>query len=259
MISFKERYMIKFKSLSKQYQKDKPFAVKNLNFDVKQGEIFGFLGPNGAGKSTTINMLMGVLSPTEGYIAVDNHKVSEESFITKSMIGFVPDEPLFYEKMTGMQHLSFICDVFAVEKSQRKERADRLIKLFNLEKAIDDRISSYSHGMKQKLGIIAALIHEPKILVLDEPMVGLDPKASYILKDVMRRFCDKGGTVFFSTHVMEVAQNLCDTVGIINKGELVYNVSLKDFNEIENASLEKMFLEITGNEDLGSFVDEAML
>lgn len=251
--------MIEFKTLSKQYQKDKPFAVKNLNFTVNKGEIFGFLGPNGAGKSTTINMLMGVLTPSEGSVLVDNHIVYEESTITKGMIGFVPDEPLFYEKMTGLQHLSFICDVFDVDKSVREERASRLIKLFNLEKAINDRISSYSHGMKQKLGVIAALIHEPKILVLDEPMVGLDPKASFILKDVMRRFCDKGGTVFFSTHVMEVAQNLCDRVAIINKGELVYNVSLKDFNENENSSLEKVFLEITGNEDLNSYVDEALL
>ncbi len=251
--------MIEFKNLSKQYQKEKPFAVKNLNFEVKKGEIFGFLGPNGAGKSTTINMLMGVLKPSKGCVVVDNHVVSDESFLTKSMIGFVPDEPLFYEKMTGLQYIAFICDVFDVDKNERQERANRLIKLFNLEKAIDDRISSYSHGMKQKLGIISALIHEPKILVLDEPMVGLDPKASYILKDVMKRFCDKGGTVFFSTHVMEVAQNLCDNVGIINKGELVYSTSLKEFNDKEDASLEKIFLEITGNEDLNSFVDEAMI
>ncbi|MGD1822431.1 MAG: ABC transporter ATP-binding protein [Pleomorphochaeta sp.] len=251
--------MIEFKNLSKQYQKEKPFAVKDLNFKVKRGEIFGFLGPNGAGKSTTINMLMGVLSPTSGSIVVDEKDVLTNSFDIKSIIGFVPDEPLFYEKMTGMQHLSFICDVFNVNDDDRNERAQRLCKLFNLEKAINDRISSYSHGMKQKLGVIAALIHEPKILVLDEPMVGLDPKASYILKDVMRRFCDKGGTVFFSTHVMEVAQNLCDSIGIINKGELVFNATLKEFNENENSSLEKMFLEITGNEDLESVVDEALL
>ncbi|NCD06387.1 MAG: ABC transporter ATP-binding protein [Spirochaetia bacterium] len=251
--------MINFKNLSKQYQKDKPFAVDNLNLEVKKGEIFGFLGPNGAGKSTTINMLMGVLKPTSGSIIVDGHSVGEESMITKSMIGFVPDEPLFYERMTGLQHLSFICDVFNVDKSVRKERSDRLVKLFNLEKAISDRISSYSHGMKQKLGVISALIHEPKLLILDEPMVGLDPKASFILKDVMRRFCDKGGTVFFSTHVMEVAQNLCDSIAIINKGEIVLNTSLKDFNEKENASLENLFLELTGNEDLEAVVDEAML
>ncbi len=251
--------MIKFDCISKQYHQDKPYAVKDLSFEVKQGEIFGFLGPNGAGKSTTINMLMGVLDPSSGSVLVDSHNVSKESTLTKSMIGFVPDEPLFYEQMTGMQHLAFICDVFNVEKSARKQRAERYVKLFGLEKAINDRISSYSHGMKQKLGVIAALIHEPKILVLDEPMVGLDPKASYILKDVMRRFCDKGGTVFFSTHVMEVAQNLCDSIGIINKGELVYTVNLKDFNEVENASLEKIFLEITGNDNLESVVDEALL
>ncbi|MGD1816970.1 MAG: ABC transporter ATP-binding protein [Pleomorphochaeta sp.] len=251
--------MIEFKNLSKKYQKDKPFAVENLNLEVKEGEIFGFLGPNGAGKSTTINMLMGVLTPSSGSIFIDNHDVQKESFLIKQMIGFVPDEPLFYEKMTGMQHLSFICDIFDVPKAERLDRANRLIKLFNLEKAIDDRISSYSHGMKQKLGIIAALIHEPKLLVLDEPMVGLDPKASYILKDLMRRFCDKGGTVFFSTHVLEVAQNLCDSIGIINKGQLVLNSSLKEFNEKENASLEKLFLEITGNEDLEAVVDEALL
>ncbi len=251
--------MINFKNLSKKYQKGKPFAVEGLNLEVKKGEIFGFLGPNGAGKSTTINMLMGILSPTSGEITVDGHNVKDESFTTKSMIGFVPDEPLFYEKMTGMQHLSFICDVFGVDKKIRKERADRLVKLFSLEKAIEDRISSYSHGMKQKLGIIAALMHDPKLLVLDEPMVGLDPKASFILKDVMRRFCDKGGTVFFSTHVMEVAQNLCDTVAIINKGKIVLETPLKSFNEKESASLEKLFLEITGDEDLQSAVDEAML
>lgn len=250
--------MIKFDKISKKYQENKPFAVKDLSFEVKKGEIFGFLGPNGAGKSTTINMLMGVLTSTSGTVFVDSHNVAKESTITKSLIGFVPDEPLFYEQMTGMQHLSFICDVFNVEKSVRKDRVDRYVKLFNLDKAINDRISSYSHGMKQKLGVIAALIHEPKILVLDEPMVGLDPKASFILKDVMRRFCDNGGTVFFSTHVMEVAQNLCDSIGIINKGELVHTANLKDFNEDENASLEKMFLEITGNENLESVVEEAL-
>jgi ABC-2 type transport system ATP-binding protein len=243
--------MITIHAATKRYRQDKPPAVDNLTLEVEQGEIFGFLGPNGAGKSTTIKMLVGLLRQDSGSITVNGFDNINELLSVKRSIGYVPDEPMFYEKMTALRYLNFIADLFDISEELRSQRITYWTKRFSLDTNIQDPISSFSHGMKQKLGVIAALIHEPQLLILDEPMVGLDPKSSYILKEVMREFCTKGGTVFFSTHVMDVAERLCDRVGIINKGKLISCgtfAQLRNSKDDQGATLEKLFLELTNEQ-----------
>ena len=238
--------MIEFKQVSKRYDPKKPNAVDSLTLTIESAQIFGFLGPNGAGKSTTIKMLVGMLSPDSGSILVEGKEVGKDSLAIKKMIAYVGDEPLFYEKMTGARHLNFIADIFEVSQEIRKERITELSALFEMEGALTDEISSYSHGMKQKLGIIAALLHESRILILDEPMVGLDPKAAFTLKQTMRAYADAGNTVFFSTHGMEVAQDVCDRIGIIGKGSLLFEGTVKDLAEKRGeGTLEQLFLDLT--------------
>ncbi len=244
---------IDFKGVVKSYGAGKAPAVDHLDLQVPAGKIFGFLGPNGAGKSTTIKMIVGILRQDSGTISVLGHDNLTDAIAIKSEIGYVPDEPIFYEKMTGLKHINFICDLFQVSPEKRERLTLSLAKEFDMTSALSDPISSYSHGMKQKLGVIAALVHEPSLLVLDEPMVGLDPKASFILKDQLKEFCRRGGTVFFSTHVMEVAQNLCDQVGIINNGKLLFNGTFAQLQEQggeRHASLEELFLKLTGDGDV---------
>jgi len=220
--------------------------VDSLSLTIESGQIFGFLGPNGAGKSTTIKMLVGMLAPDSGSIYVEGKEVGKDSLVIKRMIGYVADEPLFYEKMTGSRHLAFIADIFEVSHEIRKERIEEYASLFEMEKALDDEISSYSHGMKQKLGIMAAMLHESRLLILDEPMVGLDPKAAFLLKKTMRSYADAGNTVFFSTHGMEVAQEVCDRIGIIGKGSLLFEGTVKELSEKRGkGNLEQLFLELT--------------
>lgn len=244
--------MIELNEVSKTYKKNGTKAVNGLTLQVPEGEIFGFLGPNGAGKSTTIKMMIGLLTQDLGTILMNGHDVSRDPVSVKSIIGYVPDEPLFYEKMTGIGYLNFIGDIFSVPAELRKKRIASLSEEFLFENQVGELITSYSHGMKQKLGIIAALLHDPEIFILDEPMVGLDPKAVFILKNRMRRLCEEGKTVFFSTHVMDVAERLCDRVGIIRKGELV---ACAPFEELKRASgeqqstLESIFLELTDEAD----------
>jgi len=238
--------MIEFKQVSKRYDPKKPNAVDSLSLTIGSGQIFGFLGPNGAGKSTTIKMLVGMLAPDSGSIYVEGKEVGKDSLVIKRMIGYVADEPLFYEKMTGSRHLAFIADIFEVSQEIRKERIEEYASLFEMEKALDDEISSYSHGMKQKLGIMAAMLHESRLLILDEPMVGLDPKAAFLLKKTMRSYADAGNTVFFSTHGMEVAQEVCDRIGIIGKGSLLFEGTVKELSEKRGkGNLEQLFLELT--------------
>lgn len=240
--------MIEFRQVSKRYESKKPNAVDSLSLTIESGQIFGFLGPNGAGKSTTIKMLIGMLTPDSGSIFVEGKEVGKDSLAIKSLIGYVGDEPLFYDKMTGSRHLNFIADIFGLTQETRKERIGELSSLFEMESSLEDEISSYSHGMKQKLGIIAALMHESRLLVLDEPMVGLDPKAAFLLKKTMREYADKGNTVFFSTHGMEVAQDVCDHIGIIRKGSLLFEGTVKALSEKRgkgNENLEQLFLELT--------------
>jgi ABC-2 type transport system ATP-binding protein len=236
--------MIKIENLTKSYSPDKRPAVSDLSLHVKGGEIYGFLGPNGAGKSTTINIMVGKIVQESGTILIDGIDTFSQSLQAKQIIGYVPDEPNFYEKMSGQEHINFICDIFGTST----EEGSKWATLFELSGALDDPISSYSRGMKQKLGIVSAFSHNPKVLILDEPMVGLDPKAAFNLKEALRQFCDSGGTVFFSTHVMEVAQGICDKVGIINRGKLLASGSFSELRNRQDETLEQLFLELT-NED----------
>ena len=241
--------MIQFQNVSKSYNKGEVKAVDDLHLDVENGELFGFLGPNGAGKTTTIKMMTGLLKPDSGTILLNSLDIKRKPLQAKRIIGYVPDEPVFYEKMTGIQFLTFIADVFNVPRKQRQGIVE-LAEKFEMDTALADVISSYSHGMRQKLSILAALIHDPEILILDEPIVGLDPKASFLLKETLKSLCSEGKTVFFSTHVMEVAEKLCDRVGIISHGELIAAAPLSELRTKageKNASLEKLFLEITGS------------
>jgi ABC-2 type transport system ATP-binding protein len=239
--------MIEFINLNKSYDNGRVQAVKNLNFKVNQGEIFGFLGPNGAGKTTTIKMIVGLLKPDSGSILLNGIDNRKDPLSAKRTYGYVPDEPILYEKMTGAKYLSFIADVFEVSDNDRKIVKD-LAAEFEMTDALNEVISAYSHGMRQKITLMAALIHQPEIFILDEPIVGLDPRSSFVLKERMKKYTEMGKTVFFSTHVMEVAERLCDRVGIINKGEII---ALGPFEELrQNAgrsgdTLEKLFLELT--------------
>lgn len=252
--------MISFSNVTKCYGKGKNPAVDHLELQVRPGEIFGFLGPNGAGKSTTIKMLVGMLRQDSGIIKVGRFDNLDSSTELKKLLGYVPDEPLFYERMTGLRHINFICDLYGIPGKARESRTLKLAELFEMTDALRDPISSYSHGMKQKLGVIAALVHDPQVLVFDEPMVGLDPRSSFILKDVMREFCKTGRTVFFSTHVMEVAERLCDRVGIIAKGRLLFNGTLDELKIQKgeaDATLEELFLQLTGQDDVSRVAETA--
>lgn len=238
--------MLKIDNLSKSYSKGNVKAVDGLNLHVKPGEIFGFLGPNGAGKTTTIKMIVGLLNPDSGSIRINNFDNSTQSLEAKRRIGYVPDNPDIYDKLTGLEYLNFMADVYRVGKNERKERIVYFLDMFGLTDAAGSIIKSYSHGMKQKIVLTGALIHNPDLWVLDEPMVGLDPKSAHLLKELMRKHCDKGSAVFFSTHVLEVAERLCDRIGIINKGKLVAVGTLDELKRGDNAdTLENIFLELT--------------
>lgn len=242
--------MIKLENISKTYNKGAIKAVDSINLDIKSGEIFGFLGPNGAGKTTTIKMIVGLLKPDDGKITLDGVNVWENSLKAKSMISYVPDNPEIYDRLNGIEYLNFIADMYEISKIDRKTKIDYYSELFNINDALGDIISSYSHGMKQKLVLTAALINDPNLFILDEPMVGLDPKSSFNLKELMRKMCDEGKTVFFSTHVMEVAEKLCDRIAIINKGKIIAYGTMDELraHAEERESLENIFLELTGDE-----------
>jgi ABC-2 type transport system ATP-binding protein len=240
--------MIELQQLSKTYNKGKVQAVKGLTLRVQRGELFGFLGPNGAGKTTTIKMIVGLLRPDSGTILLDGIDAQRQPLKAKSIIGYCPDDPTLYDKMTGIRFLAFIADVFGVAGEQRSARIAALAETFEMKDALGEVISAYSHGMKQKLSLISALLHDPDIFILDEPIVGLDPRAAFTLKETMRELCRRGKTVFFSTHIMEVAERLCDRVGIISHGELVAAAPLDELRRKageESATLEKLFLSAT--------------
>lgn len=238
--------MIEIRNLSKSYNKGKVKAVDNLNLHVKPGEIFGFLGPNGAGKTTTLKMMVGLLNPDQGEIKIKGYDIVKQPIDAKRNIGYVPDNPDVYERLTGIEYLNFMADVYNVSREERKEKIKYFLEMFELSDAAHDFIKSYSHGMRQKIVLTGALLHEPALWVLDEPMVGLDPKSAHLLKDLMRKHCDKGNTVFFSTHILEVAEKLCDRIGIINKGKLVAIGTMDELRQGDNAeSLENIFLELT--------------
>lgn len=241
--------MIEFKDVSKSYIKDKK-SVDSLNFSVQDGEIFGFLGPNGAGKTTTIKMLTGILDiDVGGDILIDGKSIKSNPLEAKKQFGYIPDSPDMFLKLKGIEYLNFIADVYKISKEDRKERIENLAKKFKIYDGLDSRMESYSHGMRQKLMIISVLLHNPKNWILDEPMTGLDPKSAFDLKEMMKVHAKNGNTVFFSTHVLEVAEKLCDRIGIINKGKLLFVGTFEEMKSKlkENASLEELFLEITEN------------
>ena len=232
--------MLEINGLSKSYGSHK--AVDNLNMNIRNGEIHGFIGHNGAGKTTTLRSIAGIMQFEEGNILIDGHSIKEEPLACKKIMAYIPDNPDLYEFMSGIQYLNFIADIFGVDVSTRDERIHRYTDLFEITNVLDDAISSYSHGMKQKLAIVSAWIHEPKLILMDEPFVGLDPKASHILKQMMREFCDQGNDILFSTHVLEVAEKLCDRVAIIKDGKLIRSGTMEDVKG--DSSLESVFLEL---------------
>lgn len=238
--------MIEIKNISKSYVKDKK-SIEDLSLEIKDGEIFGFLGPNGAGKTTTIKMITGILDIDEGDVLIDGTSIQENPIEAKKKFGFVPDSPDLFLKLKGIEYLNFLADIYNVSENDRKEKIEDLSKKFGIYENLNDRIQSYSHGMRQKIVVIGALLHNPKNWILDEPMTGLDPKSSHDLKELMKEHTKKGNTVFFSTHVLEVAEKLCDRIGIINKGKLIFVGTYEQMQKMlrENASLEELFLEIT--------------
>ncbi|MFO7153783.1 MAG: ABC transporter ATP-binding protein [Caldicoprobacter oshimai] len=240
--------MLRINNLSKSYNRGAIKAVDNLNLHIKPGEIFGFLGPNGAEKTTTIKMIVGLLNPDEGSIIVNGYDNQKYSIEAKRCIGYVPDSPTGYDRLTEIEYLNFMANVYQVPSSQRKERINYFLEMFNLTDGAEDLIKSHSHGMKQKIALAGALVHNPALWIMDEPMVGLDPKSSYLLKELMRQHCQNGNTVFFSTHILEVAERLCDRIGIgiIHRGKLITVGTLDELRRGEQAeTLENIFLELT--------------
>ena len=237
--------MLDIKNFSKEYSKGQK-AVDNISLNVNGGEIFGFIGHNGAGKTTTIKAIVGILDFNDGDILVNGKSIKNDTIECKKIMAYIPDNPDLYEALTGIQYLSFIADIYKISKEQR----EKLIKYYGdkleLTKYLGDLISSYSHGMKQKLAVISALINKPKLLILDEPFVGLDPKASHTLKEIMRELCNEGSAIFFSTHVLEVAEKLCDKIAIIKDGKIVVVGSTEQVKG--NNSLEEVFMELIDNE-----------
>jgi ABC-2 type transport system ATP-binding protein len=238
--------LIETKNLVKQFG-DKA-AVNNISFAVRGGEVFGFLGPNGAGKTTTIKMIVGLLQPTSGEVKVAGYDVQTQPMQAKATSGYVPDTPNLYMKLSAREFLRFVGDLYEMKRGKAEERIDELLKLFDLTDVRDDLIDSYSHGMKQKTALAAALIHDPKVLVLDEPTVGLDPKSARLIKDILRQLADRGAAVFLSTHILEIAERMCDRIGIIDHGNLVAVGTMDELRSMgkSGSSLEDIFLALTG-------------
>lgn len=237
--------MLKIEHFTKTYGQKK--AVDDLSLHVQKGEIYGFIGHNGAGKTTTIKACCGILGFDSGEIYVDGVSIKDNPLSCKKKIAYIPDNPDLYDFMSGTAYLNFIADIFGISNAERKERISKYAELFEIKDSLAQPISSYSHGMKQKLAIISALIHDPKLIIMDEPFVGLDPKASHILKGLMRDICDNGGAIFFSTHVLEVAEKLCDKVAIIKGGKLIKSGTMEEVKGDD--SLESVFLELEGDND----------
>ena len=237
--------MLQIKDFTKIYNSGKK-AVDSLSIEVKPGDIYGFIGHNGAGKTTTIKAIVGILNFKIGDIKIDGISIKDNPIECKSKIAYIPDNPDLYEHLTGIQYLNFIGDIFYINKKDRKELIKKYSDEFEITSNLGDLISSYSHGMKQKLAIISALIHKPKLLILDEPFVGLDPKASHTLKNIMKDLCSSGSAIFFSTHVLEVAEKLCNKIAIIKNGKLIASGNTEDIKG--NNSLENVFMELIENE-----------
>jgi ABC-2 type transport system ATP-binding protein len=241
--------MIRFEHVTKTYAGGSVKAVDDLCLTIEGGKVFGFLGPNGAGKTTTIKMMTGILHPDEGHVWLEDVELVRDPIAAKRMFGFVPDSFEMFERLTGMEYLKFLADIYRVGETERKAHMDKYLPLYDLEGAISQQIRSFSHGMKQKLQLIGSTIHQPRVWILDEPMVGLDPAAMHVLKSEMRDYCASGKTVFFSTHVLDVAERLCDDIGIIRHGRLIANGAPEALMKNDSAeTLEDLFLNLTEKE-----------
>ncbi|HZT40931.1 MAG TPA: ABC transporter ATP-binding protein [Chthonomonadaceae bacterium] len=249
-------------------------AVDNLSLCVGAGELFGFLGPNGAGKTTTIKMITGLLKPTSGTAIVGGYDIQQHTLQAKSILGYIPDNPFLYEKLTGREYLHFMADLYSVGHKDRARRIEDLLRLFELEEKGNDLIQGYSRGMRQKISLAGALLHEPKVIFLDEPTVGLDPKSARTMKDILRELCRRGTTVFVSTHILEIAEQMCDRVAIVNKGRLVASGTMEELraavaanasgahrngdtsgpDNTDKKSLEDIFLELTGGAEYANLI-----
>ena len=235
--------MIEIKNLTKSYVKGKK-AVDNISFDVLDGEIFAFIGHNGAGKTTTIKSIVGILDFDCGNILINGKSIKDDAINAKKEIAYVPDNPDLYENMKAIEYINFICDMYEISKEERCKNIQKYSQMFEIDDKLDDEISSFSHGMKQKIALIAALSHNPSVLIMDEPFVGLDPKAVFDMKEIMKKMCKEKKTIFFSTHILEVAEKLCDRVAIIKDGKIVKIGKMKDI--MGDESLEQVFLELEG-------------
>ena len=237
--------MIKIENITKTYNKTF-VAVDNISFRVEPGTIVGFIGPNGAGKTTTLNMITGILKQDTGNIYINGINTLEDPIESKKQFGFVPDSPDSFLKLKGIEYLNFVANVYGIDQETKIQRIEYYTKLLDIEDALSDRIGSYSHGMRQKIMVIGTLIHDPNILILDEPLTGLDPKSSFNLKEIMKKRTEEGKSVLFSTHVLEVAEKLCDQIVIINKGTILYQGTLEALKaKHPDLSLEEIFLEVT--------------
>ena len=237
--------MLRIEHLTKTFGEKK--AVDDLSLHIAPGEIYGFIGHNGAGKTTTLKAVAGILRFDSGEIRIDGCSVAEQPLECKRRLAYIPDNPDLYDYMTGIQYLNFIADIFGVVLDERKEKINKYADIFEIKKDLGQPIAAFSHGMKQKLAIISALLHDPKLIIMDEPFVGLDPTAAYQVKGIMREHCDRGGAIFFSTHVLEVAEKLCDKVAIIKQGRLIASGTMDEVKG--DQSLEDVFLELEGEKD----------
>ncbi|MGN0771377.1 MAG: ABC transporter ATP-binding protein [Christensenellales bacterium] len=241
--------MLQITNLSKKYANSDTYAVQDVSFEVKEGEVFGFLGPNGAGKSTTIKCITGILPFERGSIALDGHNLQEDPIAVKLNIGYVSDNHMMYDKLTAREYVNFMADIYKVGVNDRKSRTDKLLEMFELGDVFDKSISTFSHGMKQKVCVIGALVHKPKLWVLDEPLTGLDPKSAFILKEMMKEHAKEGNSVFFSSHMLEVVEKVCDKIAIVDKGKLLL---VSDMDKLQDnasqLSLEEFFLSVTNSD-----------
>jgi ABC-2 type transport system ATP-binding protein len=247
--------LIEIDHLTKRY--GEKTAVEDVNFSVRGGEIFGFLGPNGAGKTTTLKIIVGLLQPTSGTVRVAGFDIQAQPLQAKAVSGFVPDEPNLYAKLTGRELLQFVGDLYNIEPAQINRRTEELLRMFDLSAAADDTTDSYSHGMKQKASIAAALVHDPKVFILDEPTVGLDPKSARLIKDILRQMAERGAAVMLSTHILEIAEHMCDRIGIISGGKLVAIGTMEELRAHGNGegSLEDIFLSLTGGTEYSEIAE----
>ena len=241
--------MIQLTGISKSYAKSGVKAVDNISLHVQRGEVFGFIGPNGAGKTTTIKMITGILTPDEGTVKINGIDMARNPIACKRNFSYAPDSHQVYDRLTGLEYLNFIADMYDVGQDKRQARMEKYLAMFELTDAVGEQIRSYSHGMRQKLSLTGALLPDPPLWIMDEPMVGLDPKSQHLLKQEMRAHCDRGNTIFFSTHVLEVVERLCDRIAIINNGSIIAVGTLEQLRSGKDETLESLFLELTESGD----------